>query len=642
MNFKFAFTLALATMWTGCKPVEPPSVTTVNSGYDRLHSRVLIRRVSLPVRAQLDWAAWSNDMIRVDTGRCTPGILGKINSDSLHFGGLFDRVETSFDRLPLSKAERSNPFAWQPVRNLLLSWSMDSAGNLAQAVGDAVSQSWGDTSACSVHQDIAGAWIHRDKDSVELWLEIEFSPWMASALSGIVDADKDGFPEAWVKVRSDLFTPRMANIIQGPYSTQKLSKQEMLDWANQLAGDWYLQYNTDLLDLGKTRKFPTATVEPEAAKEVTDTVHNPLCVIRGRPFNQSLYLVLEVEGLSSDSSKTGDSSGSGKGSGKQDTSSTRRVDSLLQALTVPTADAPELLAAAATLAKSSPPEVQGLEAKKGWLVFRRELTYLGSNAPDTTDPLADPVVVISRVRDSLATLGIDLLFVPIPTKQDIYPKILTGTNAKGSILPAIQTLRARLAHRRVESLDLFTPFVDHAGDAFKGPALYRKQDTHWSPEGLGLAAHELARRISAYGWYRPEAKKGSWTLRDSLWTDFGDLVSKLPAARQSAYPPEHVTVPRVFWNDKPYVDDPTASILVLGDSYTGVYQMIAPRSGGITARLAFELGQSVDLTMGWGGGPEAPRKLAQRGPGSLAGKKLVIWMMSARDLLAYPGGWKGK
>ena len=46
--------------------------------------------------------------------------------------------------------------------------------------------------------------------------------------------------------------------------------------------------------------------------------------------------------------------------------------------------------------------------------------------------------------------------------------------------------------------------------------------------------------------------------------------------------------------------------------------------------------------MGWGGGPEAPGKLKKRGEEYLHPKRLVVWMMSARDLFVYPGGWKPK
>ena len=66
------------------------------------------------------------------------------------------------------------------------------------------------------------------------------------------------------------------------------------------------------------------------------------------------------------------------------------------------------------------------------------------------------------------------------------------------------------------------------------------------------------------------------------------------------------------------------------------------RHAGVTAHLARSLGGPVDLIMGWGGGPEAPGKLKKRGDEYLHSKRLVVWMMSARDLFVYPGGWDPK
>jgi hypothetical protein len=43
--------------------------------------------------------------------------------------------------------------------------------------------------------------------------------------------------------------------------------------------------------------------------------------------------------------------------------------------------------------------------------------------------------------------------------------------------------------------------------------------------------------------------------------------------------------------------------------------------------------------MGWGGGPEAPAKLRKRGEEYLKSKRLVIWIMSVRDVFVYPGEW---
>jgi hypothetical protein len=43
--------------------------------------------------------------------------------------------------------------------------------------------------------------------------------------------------------------------------------------------------------------------------------------------------------------------------------------------------------------------------------------------------------------------------------------------------------------------------------------------------------------------------------------------------------------------------------------------------------------------MSYGGGPNVREKLLRRGVDKLGSKKLVIWMMTARDLYDHAEGW---
>ena len=83
-------------------------------------------------------------------------------------------------------------------------------------------------------------------------------------------------------------------------------------------------------------------------------------------------------------------------------------------------------------------------------------------------------------------------------------------------------------------------------------------------------------------------------------------------------------------------------VLLIGDSYLGVYQKISPRAAGFSSYLSSTLSVPVSVVMGWGGGPEAPKKLSDRGPQALEGRRLVVWVMSVRDLFQFPGGWSAK
>ena len=44
--------------------------------------------------------------------------------------------------------------------------------------------------------------------------------------------------------------------------------------------------------------------------------------------------------------------------------------------------------------------------------------------------------------------------------------------------------------------------------------------------------------------------------------------------------------------------------------------------------------------MSYGGGPNVRAKLLRRGEAGLGTKKLVVWMMTARDLYDFADGWE--
>jgi alginate O-acetyltransferase complex protein AlgJ len=254
----------------------------------------------------------------------------------------------------------------------------------------------------------------------------------------------------------------------------------------------------------------------------------------------------------------------------------------------------------------------------------------------------NPIETIVALRDSLAALGIDFLFVPIPTKQDVYPELVsraTVGKAGGVPQPYLRKVLLDLSERQVETIDLLTLFQEAA--RAEKESLYLRQDTHWSSRGLQTAAGALAERVMSYAWFgEVYPEEIGYATRDTSFAQLGDLYERLPAAARSGLGPETVRGSRVILPDGSlYQDSPEAPVLVLGDSYTGVFQLTGCRHAGVTAHLARALGGPVDLIMGWGGGPEAPAKLRRAGPEGLKGKRLVIWMMSARDLFVYPGGW---
>ncbi len=91
---------------------------------------------------------------------------------------------------------------------------------------------------------------------------------------------------------------------------------------------------------------------------------------------------------------------------------------------------------------------------------------------------------------------------------------------------------------------------------------------------------------------------------------------------------------------EPYDDDPDSPVVVLGDSFTGVLELTDCEHAGVSAHIAKAIGAPLDLVMSYGGGPNVRHKLMRRGDDGLASKRLVIWMMTARDLYNYWEDWE--
>ena len=119
----------------------------------------------------------------------------------------------------------------------------------------------------------------------------------------------------------------------------------------------------------------------------------------------------------------------------------------------------------------------------------------------------------------------------------------------------------------------------------------------------------------------------------------GARVLMLEAGRR--YQPETLVGVQVLRPDgAPYDDDAASPDVLLGDSFTGVYQLTDCEHAGLSAHLARALGHPVDLVMSYGGGPNVRHKLMRRGAADLGNKRLVIWVMTARDLYNYWEDWE--
>jgi hypothetical protein len=299
----------------------------------------------------------------------------------------------------------------------------------------------------------------------------------------------------------------------------------------------------------------------------------------------------------------------------------------------------------------------------GWLYYTPGVQYVGGpgfldadlqatrvkGALDAGDAAIhpDPRPAVLELARALAGRGIRLVLFPVPDKATIQPLQLHGRRAPGGgKLPAASNLDyprfvAEMRQQGVLVFDPAPPALDPAD-----PARFLVQDTHWTPGWMEAVAGQLARFVREQVAL-PPAPAPAWKVVPVQVSRVGDVVDmlKLPAD-QTLFSPVTVSVNQVQSADgQPWQPKETADVLLLGDSFTNVFS--APSMGwgeaaGLAPHLARALERDIDLIAQNDSGAFATRKLLSEALGAgedrLAGKKVVIWELAARELAA--GDWK--
>jgi hypothetical protein len=287
---------------------------------------------------------------------------------------------------------------------------------------------------------------------------------------------------------------------------------------------------------------------------------------------------------------------------------------------------------------------KSLVGRDGWLFYKPGFDDMVARGR----PLAatnDPVTAIVALRDELAARGMQLLVVPAPNKESIYPDRLSARVPEGQVLisPPTRDLFKRLRAAQVECVDLFAVFGAARNNAAApdAPPLYLKQDSHWSPAGVNLAAQAVARRLTELGWTQPGHTR--FTAKPATVERLGDVLRMMQSAMiERASESELVPCVQVLREDggEPYQDQPDSEVLVLGDSFLRIYQQDEPGSAGFIAHLARELKQPLASVVNDGGASTLVRQELHRRPALLKNKRVVVWEFVERDIRLGTEGWQ--
>ena len=289
------------------------------------------------------------------------------------------------------------------------------------------------------------------------------------------------------------------------------------------------------------------------------------------------------------------------------------------------------------------------EGEDSWLYYRQDVDFLVQPSPlDLRSARLDnPISAIARFRDQLKEKGVELLVVIVPGKPSIYPEYLTGEGADAMMgkdgSPKFghgKMILDSLNKLGFYTVDLYTPFWDAKWFDERLGALYLNDDTHLTPRGAEMAADlisEKVRRMMADSVVNLGVEKMKYKVQDSLADRMGDIGEMSGLNKFNTFKVQQVVGHVV----SPFKDDFRKSkILILGDSFSRIYQTDAPVNAGWIAHFAKNMNRPVASLVSDGGASTLVREKMARKAGVLKGKKLVIWEFVERDLRFGAEGWK--
>ncbi len=596
-----------------------------------------IRMVEKPTLAALDFAAYYNNPIRLAGKDEKPeNYTGKMTSARLA-DYPFPMLDSLSEFQPAAVAGLP-PIAWEPFSKMLYTQTGDDS--LATALNAVESVKWDEPEVFRAFQNVNRLWgvpvaTAGGGIAVEWWVEVMPALWT-----------NRGVFYGKLKFRSAGEAAEILNF----YLTAEMGAEDAMNWARTLSSYWYPTLNTDL------EQHTPGDVWPAATR------NKPFAVMRGNPMGTPMWIGFEVPAfaMSDEDLHAKAIADSLMAAGEVipverhlDTTSTYRLETLAamegscpdneatvsfrKALTDQMAKLPKEQNAWSTMSNAT---VGAAGTADNFLWFRRNANYLLAGKISAQDSLHNPLPRMIELKQHLDSLGIQLLVVPVPVKEEIYAdRMVPGTAADLCVATSGREFIKEMLNAGIDVLDLY-PALMSAKSGDEAPHFsYQRYDTHWALPGMLAAMEQLAARVTQYSWYAESgAQPGGLTMQETSTLREGDLVAHLPDAEKSKYAADTLAAMKIFKGSEPYKGGKNAPILLMGDSFTGVFESVDQKSGGPGSLLAYATGLDVQVLTSWGGGPGVRSRMMKMKK-DMQSKRLVIYMMTARDLWQSPMEW---
>ncbi len=274
-----------------------------------------------------------------------------------------------------------------------------------------------------------------------------------------------------------------------------------------------------------------------------------------------------------------------------------------------------------------------LEGDDGFLFTRQACQFLLQKDLRYAEPgiaTSGPSPAMASIVDidhQLKARGIHLIVVPAPLAIESHADaFFPGWDRSQPAFPPRGEFINGLCEAGVDAIDLLPAFVAHRL-AEPEDALYLKEDGHWSSLAIGLAADVLSKNIRALDLPLDLDRVAYGEVLIDYEAGLTPIARRLPESHWARYENTVWPVSQVLQQDgNPYVDDEQSPVLVVGDSYTLLFNEV---SGHLSARLAQALGRPVASHLAKAAGPTIPRVLARKGKEYIDARKVIIWVFSS-------------
>lgn len=132
-------------------------------------------------------------------------------------------------------------------------------------------------------------------------------------------------------------------------------------------------------------------------------------------------------------------------------------------------------------------QLRGYVATDNSMIFRDGKDVL-ADVPEKD--LNEMSKTIENYNEVFKSQGIRFLFLPIPTKENIYYQLVPGGKKSNSL----KTLIAKLKQDNVPVIDTQSLF-ETAALNHPGQLLYQKDDSHWNPEAVKMTADAIIKTL---------------------------------------------------------------------------------------------------------------------------------------------------